>query len=83
MNELYEPQYIEALLRRHGFTFSKSLSQNFLVEASVVERTAEHVDARCGVLEIGPGHGALTRPLAARAGKVVAVEADARLLPVL
>ena len=83
VNELYEPQYIEALLRRHGFTFSKSLGQNFLVEASVVERTAEHVDARCGVLEIGPGHGALTRPLAARAGKVVAVEADARLLPVL
>ncbi|MEA4823130.1 MAG: 16S rRNA (adenine(1518)-N(6)/adenine(1519)-N(6))-dimethyltransferase RsmA [Clostridiaceae bacterium] len=83
MNELYEPQYIADLLGRHGFTFTKSLGQNFLVEASVARRTAETVDRSCGVLEIGPGHGALTAPLCECAGKVVAAEADARLLPVL
>lgn len=83
MNELYHPAYIEGLLSRHGFRFTKSLGQNFLVEARVAERTAETMDRGCGVLEIGPGHGALTVQLARRAGKVVAAEADERLRPVL
>ncbi len=83
MNELYHPAYIEGLLERHGFRFAKSLGQNFLVEADIARRTAETTDSGCGVVEIGPGHGALTTQLAACAGQVLAVEADERLRPVL
>ena len=73
------------ILRRHGFTFDKGKGQNFLVNPGVCPRMAQlcGCDRSCGVLEIGPGAGVLTRALAAVAGKVVAVELDARLLPVL
>jgi len=73
------------ILRRHGFTFSKAKGQNFLVNPSVCPRMAAlcGADKNSGVLEIGPGAGALTRELAKVAGKVVAVELDTRLLPVL
>ena len=81
--ELYHPVHLEALLERHGFRFSKGLGQNFLVEPAVAEAAAQTVDEGCGVLEIGPGHGALTVQLAARAAKVLALEADERLRPVL
>lgn len=76
---------IQALLSRHGFRFSKALGQNFLIEAAVPQAIAEScgADERCGVLEIGPGIGCLTAQLAQRAGKVVAVELDKRLPPVL
>lgn len=77
--------YLRNLLARHGFTFSKALGQNFLVNPSVCPRMAEAcgADKDSGVLEIGPGVGVLTRELAARAGKVTAVEIDRRLPPVL
>lgn len=77
--------YIRQLLERHGFTFSKKLGQNFLINPSVCPRMAEACGAtpETGVLEIGPGVGVLTRELALRAGKVVAVELDDRLPPVL
>ena len=73
------------ILRRRGFTFDKARGQNFLVNPGVCPRMAQMcgVDKSCGVLEIGPGAGVLTRALAEVAGKVVAVELDARLLPVL
>ena len=76
---------IRALLARHGFRFSKSLGQNFLTAAWVPERIAEEagLDAQTGVVEVGPGIGCLTAELAKRAGKVVAVELDKALLPVL
>ena len=76
---------IETLLGRHGFHFSKSLGQNFLIDGSVPLRIAEAcgADADTGVLEIGPGIGPLTQQLARRAGKVVSVELDRRLYPVL
>ncbi len=76
---------VQALLRRHGFRFSKSLGQNFLVEGWVpVEiAAASGADETRAVLEIGPGVGPLTVQLAQRAGKVVAVELDKSLLPVL
>ncbi len=76
---------IESLLGRHGFRFSKSLGQNFLIDGSVPLRIAEAcgADETTGVLEIGPGIGPLTRQLAQRAGKVVSVELDRRLYPVL
>ena len=76
---------IKALLARHGFRFSKSMGQNFLIEAWVPRDIAEASGAApgCGVLEIGPGIGPLTRELAKRADKVVSVELDRSLLPIL
>ncbi len=76
---------IRALLQRHGFRFSKSLGQNFLTAAWVPEDIAESagLDEETGVLEIGPGVGCLTRELSKRAGKVVSVELDRTLQPVL
>ena len=76
---------IEALLRRHGFHFSKSMGQNFLINPDVPAAIAvsSHADETNGVLEIGPGIGALSSQLCRRAGKVVAVELDKTLLPIL
>lgn len=76
---------IRNILGRHGFRFSKSMGQNFLVDASVPRRIAEYsgIDGTSGVLEIGPGIGCLTEQLAANCAKVVAVELDERLIPVL
>ncbi len=77
--------YLRDLLERHGFRFSKKLGQNFLINPSVCPRMAEAcgIGADGGVLEIGPGVGVLTRELAKQAGRVVAVELDDRLPPVL
>lgn len=72
---------LRPLLEKHGFSFSKGLGQNFLINAAVPRRIAEN--AKGNVLEIGPGAGCLTYELASRAEKVVAVEVDGRLLPVL
>lgn len=85
MNKLSDIGTIKELLSRHGFTFSKSLGQNFLVNPSVCPRMAEYSGAgeNVGVIEIGPGVGVLTNELCQLAGKVVAVELDKRLLPVL
>ncbi|MDR2357686.1 MAG: 16S rRNA (adenine(1518)-N(6)/adenine(1519)-N(6))-dimethyltransferase RsmA [Oscillospiraceae bacterium] len=68
-----------------GFKYSKAMGQNFLIDDSVAERVAREarVDASWGVLEIGPGEGALTERLCAAVGRVVAVELDRRLLPAL
>ena len=76
---------IKALLNRHGFHFSKSMGQNFLIADWVPQEIAQASGAGpdSGVLEIGPGIGPLTCQLARRAGKVVAVELDRTLLPVL
>ncbi len=76
---------IRSLLERHGFRFSKSMGQNFLIDPEVPRRiaAASQADAGCGVLEIGPGIGPLTAELARRAGRVVSVELDRSLLPVL
>ena len=67
---------IKELLGRHGFRFSKSMGQNFLIEAWVPRQTAESsgADAGIGVLEVGPGIGPLTEQLAKLAEKVVSVE---------
>lgn len=84
MEKLSDIGTIKSLLSRHGFHFSKALGQNFLVNPTVCPRMAEACGAyEGGVLEIGPGIGVLTRELALRAKKVVAVELDERLLPVL
>ena len=76
---------IRELLGRHGFHFSKSMGQNFLTAAWVPEDIADAagLDERTGVMEIGPGIGCLTEQLSMRAGKVVSVELDTALRPVL
>lgn len=82
---LCNEQDIKALLSRHGFRFSKSMGQNFLIEDWVPTGLVEGagVNKGHGVLEIGPGIGPLTVHLADEAGKVVAVELDKALLPIL
>ena len=76
---------IKDILARHGFHFSKALGQNFIVNPSVCPRMAEEsgIDKNCGVIEIGAGIGVLTAELAKRAKKVVCIELDTRLLPIL
>ena len=83
--DLCDRREIQALLERHGFHFSKAMGQNFLIESWVPRDIADScgADEGTGVLEIGPGIGPLTQQLARRAGKVVSVELDARLFPVL
>ncbi|MBQ5748741.1 MAG: 16S rRNA (adenine(1518)-N(6)/adenine(1519)-N(6))-dimethyltransferase RsmA [Oscillospiraceae bacterium] len=76
---------IKALLARHGFHFSKSKGQNFLTQKWVVQEIAEAsgIDETCGVLEVGPGIGPLTEQLCLHAKKVIAVEVDTTLQPIL
>lgn len=76
---------IKPLLERYGFRFSKSMGQNFLIASWVPQDIAEGSGARpgYGVLEIGPGIGCLTKELSALADKVVSVELDKKLIPVL
>lgn len=85
MQNLTNISVVKDILSRHGFTFSKSLGQNFIVNPSVCPRIAEEGGAAAGtgVIEIGTGVGVLTAELAKRADKVVAVEIDDRLIPVL
>lgn len=85
MDNLTNINVIKDILSRHGFSFSKSLGQNFLINPSVCPKIAEMGSAQngWGVLEIGAGVGVLTRELALRADKVVSVEIDGRLIPVL
>ena len=85
MMDLCDRREIQTLLERHGFHFSKAMGQNFLIESWVPRDIADScgADEGAGVLEIGPGIGPLTQQLARRAGKVVSVELDARLYPVL
>ncbi|MBR1455699.1 MAG: ribosomal RNA small subunit methyltransferase A [Oscillospiraceae bacterium] len=83
--KLTDIQQIRALLARHGFRFSKALGQNFLIADWVPAEIARSagIDADTGVLEIGPGIGCLTAELSDRAGKVLAVELDRSLRPIL
>lgn len=76
---------IRALLTQHGFHFSKARGQNFLTQSWVPQRIVLEagIDESCGVLEVGPGIGPLTQQLCRAAKKVVAVEVDRSLQPVL
>ena len=76
---------VREILSRHGFNFSKGLGQNFIINPDICPKIAENGNA-CkgfGIIEIGTGIGVLTAELAKRADKVVAVEIDTRLLPIL
>ncbi|MGN1418939.1 MAG: 16S rRNA (adenine(1518)-N(6)/adenine(1519)-N(6))-dimethyltransferase RsmA, partial [Acutalibacteraceae bacterium] len=85
MADLSDISVIKGILSKHGFTFSKALGQNFLINPSVCPKMAQMcgADEETGVIEIGPGIGVLTKELALRAKKVVCIELDERLLPVL
>lgn len=85
MEHLTDISVIKDIFARHGFSFSKALGQNFIVNPSVCPKIAEMGGAAkgVGVIEIGTGVGVLTHELAKRAEKVVAIEIDTRLLPIL
>ena len=85
MENLTNISVIKSLFERHGFSFSKTLGQNFLVNPSVCPKIAEMGNAKkgFGVIEIGTGVGVLTHELALRADKVDAIEIDSRLIPIL
>ncbi|WP_238357850.1 16S rRNA (adenine(1518)-N(6)/adenine(1519)-N(6))-dimethyltransferase RsmA [Cohnella zeiphila] len=83
--DIATPGRTKDIIRKHGFTFKKSLGQNFLVDQNILDKIVEAADLgpSRGALEIGPGIGALTERLAREAGRVAALEIDPRLLPIL
>ncbi len=85
MYNLTDVSTIKDILARHGFHFSKALGQNFIINPGICPRMAEEsgIDGNCGVIEIGAGIGVLTAELAKRAKKVVVIEIDTKLLPIL
>ena len=85
MENLTNINVITDIFERHGFTFSKALGQNFIINPAICPKIAEMGNAQkgFGIIEIGTGVGVLTNELAKRADKVVAVEIDTRLIPIL
>lgn len=85
LKNLSNIKVIKNILSRHGFKFSKSLGQNFLINEEVCPNMAKSCipNSDCGVIEIGPGIGVLTAELAKRAKKVVSIELDKSLFPIL
>ncbi|MDV2686744.1 16S rRNA (adenine(1518)-N(6)/adenine(1519)-N(6))-dimethyltransferase RsmA [Alkalihalophilus lindianensis] len=83
--DIATPIRTKEILKKHGFSFKKSLGQNFLIDTNVLRNIvdAAGLDETSGAIEIGPGIGALTEQLAKRVDQVVAFEIDQRLLPVL
>ncbi len=83
--DIATPIRTKEILDKYGFSFKKSLGQNFLIDTNILNRIVDHAEltGRSGAIEIGPGIGALTEQLAKRAEKVVAFEIDQRLLPIL
>ncbi len=85
MIDLFSISEVRALLERHGFSFKRSLGQNFITNRWIPERfvSSSSITKKHGVVEIGPGIGSLTKSLCETAGKVTCLEIDERLLPVL
>ena len=85
IKDIATPIRTKAILEKYGFTFKKSLGQNFLIDTNILRNIVENAQltSDSGVIEIGPGIGALTEQLAKRSEKVVAFEIDKRLIPVL
>lgn len=83
--EIGTPKRTKEIISKYGFSFKKSLGQNFLIDGNILSRIvdAAELDSSKGALEIGPGIGALTQRLAEKAGRVTAVEIDQRLIPIL
>lgn len=83
--DIATPVRTRAILEKYGFSFKKSLGQNFLIDTNILRRIVDHAEVtdESAAIEIGPGIGALTEQLAKRSKKVVAFEIDQRLLPIL
>lgn len=83
--DIATPVRTKEILDKYGFSFKKSLGQNFLIDTNILNRIVDHAELTetSGAIEIGPGIGALTEQLARRSKKVVAFEIDQRLLPIL
>ncbi|BDG34130.1 Ribosomal RNA small subunit methyltransferase A [Parageobacillus caldoxylosilyticus] len=83
--DIATPRRTKEILDQYGFSFKKSLGQNFLIDTNILRKIvdAAEISSETGAIEIGPGIGALTEQLARRAKKVVAFEIDQRLLPIL
>ena len=83
--KLYAPSTIRDIKERHGFKLSKSLGQNFLTDKNIIDRIIEGagIGADDLVIEIGPGIGVITSEAAERAKRVIAVEIDKNLVPIL
>lgn len=82
---LWDPRTVRQIMSMFGISFRREFGQNFLTDPDVIAGIADacHPDTDCTVLEIGPGIGTLTRELAARYRKVIALEIDRSLIPVL
>ncbi|MGM1050358.1 MAG: 16S rRNA (adenine(1518)-N(6)/adenine(1519)-N(6))-dimethyltransferase RsmA [Bacillota bacterium] len=85
IDDISTPRRTKEIIQRHGFSFKKSLGQNFLIDQNILFKIVEaaDLDKEKGALEIGPGIGALTEKLAQTANRVTAVEIDQRLIPIL
>lgn len=84
MKKLYSPKVVKDIIDFYNFRFSKSLGQNFLVDKNFVEKIVDAADVKdTNVLEIGPGIGTITYEMAKSAKKVVAIEIDSALLPII
>ncbi|MFB9758745.1 16S rRNA (adenine(1518)-N(6)/adenine(1519)-N(6))-dimethyltransferase RsmA [Ectobacillus funiculus] len=85
MKDIATPNRTKGILEKYGFSFKKSLGQNFLIDTNVLNRIVDFAEmsSETAAIEIGPGIGALTEQLAKRAKKVIAFEIDQRLLPIL
>lgn len=85
MYNLYSVNDINILLKKHNFTFSKGLGQNFISSCHICPKMVKlsGISKSSGVIEIGPGIGTLTREIASCAQKITAIEIDDRLLPIL
>jgi 16S rRNA (adenine1518-N6/adenine1519-N6)-dimethyltransferase len=85
IKDIATPIRTKAILEKYGFSFKKSLGQNFLIDTNILNRIVDHAGLtnESGAIEIGPGIGALTEQLAKNCQKVVAFEIDQRLIPIL
>jgi len=85
MYNLSSPKVLKEIINKYGFRFNKNLGQNFLIDNNVLDKIihAAEIDRDTGVIEIGPGIGVLTQQLAEKARKVIAIELDSHLIPVL
>jgi len=83
--KLYSPNVTKEIIEEYGFRFSKSLGQNFLIDGNIIDNICDgaEINKNDGIIEVGPGIGTLTQQLCERAGKVVAIELDKNLLPIL
>lgn len=84
-NDLYTPSVTKQIVEKYKFRFSKSLGQNFLIDGNIIRKICEgsSITEADGIIEIGPGIGTLTQQLSKYAKKVVAIELDKSLLPIL